>query len=383
MIQPANRLQTVEEYYFSKKLKQVNLLKSHGKPIINIGVGSPDLSPSTKVLATLTDSLDDNNAHQYQNYHGIQELRVAIADFYKRKFDVSLSPVTEVLPLQGSKEGIMYISMAFLNPGDEVLVPNPGYPAYQAVAKLLGANPVYYELEEDNLWLPDFAKIQNLDLSKVKIMWVNYPHMPTGALAPHKFYDEVIAFAKLNDILIVNDNPYGFILNNYPRSIFKYRNAKNYCLELNSLSKTFNMSGWRVGMVLGNQDYINAILKVKSNVDSGMFYPVQKAAVEALKCSEMWYASMNNVYEQRRKYVWLLADALNCTYDKTATGMFVWAKLPKFVKSEEFVDLLLKKHSIFVAPGTVFGSNGEGYIRISLCASVDEIKEAISRVKSV
>lgn len=383
MIQPANRLQVVNEYYFSRKLKEISILKSQGKPIINLGVGSPDLSPSMKVLATLTDSLDNENAHQYQSYRGTYELRKAIADFYKRKYDVPLSPVTEILPLLGSKEGIMHISMAFLNPGDEVLVPNPGYPAYQAVAKLLGATPIYYNLDEDNLWLPDFAKLQNTDLSKVKIMWVNYPHMPTGALAPHKFYNELIAFAKLNNILIVNDNPYSFILNDYPRSIFRYPDAKDYCLELNSLSKTFNMSGWRVGMVLGNQDYISAILKVKSNMDSGMFYPIQKAAIEALKSSDMWYASMDSVYEKRREYIWKLAEALNCTFDKTTCGMFVWAKLPNSIKSEDFVDVLLKKYSVFVAPGTVFGSNGEGYIRFSLCASLDEINEAISRIKKI
>ena len=381
MINEANRLQTVEEYYFSKKLREVNLLKASGKPIINLGIGSPDLEPPQRVIDAMTLSLQHDTAHKYQSYQGLLELREAMVEFYKEQFGVSLSPKSEVLPLMGSKEGIMHISMAFLNEGDQVLIPNPGYPTYASVAKLVGATPVYYDLLEKNNWAPDLLELEQSDLSKVKMMWLNYPHMPTGATVTNKVFEDIIAFAKRNQILVVNDNPYSFILNEYPRSILKYKGAKEVCLELNSLSKTFNMSGWRVGMVLGDSNYINAVLKVKSNMDSGMFYGIQKGAIEALKCSQMWYLSLNSVYEQRRELIWKLADALNCTYDKNTAGLFVWAKLPAFVKSEEFIDLVLKDNAVFIAPGTVFGSNGEGYIRFSLCASTEDIEEAIARIR--
>ncbi len=381
MIKVANRLKEVEEYYFSKKLREVAFLKSQGKPIINLGIGSPDLEPPLKAVMALEESLNDEGAHKYQSYQGIPELREAITTFYKQQFNVYLSAQTEVLPLMGSKEGIMHISMAFLNKGDQVLVPNPGYPTYSSVARLLEAEPVYYNLKEEHNWEPDFIELERMDLSKVKIMWLNYPHMPTGAQGTNKLYDDVIAFAKRHNILVVNDNPYSFILNDRPKSIFKYRDAKEVCLELNSISKTFNMGGWRVGMVVGDYKFITSVLKVKSNMDSGMFYGVQKGAVEALKCSEMWYVSLNNVYQQRRKLIWELAKALNCTYDEDQSGLFVWAKLPPLIKSEEFTDLVLKEHSIFIAPGTVFGSEGEGYIRFSLCAKEDDINEAIARVR--
>lgn len=381
MISVANRLHTVEEYYFSKKLREVNLLKASGKPIINLGIGSPDLEPPQRVIDAMVLSLKEPNAHKYQSYQGLPELREAMANFYKEHFQVSLSPKAEVLPLMGSKEGIMHISMAFLNEDDEVLIPNPGYPTYAAVTKLVGAKPVFYDLKEENEWCPDFVALEKTDLRKVKLMWLSYPHMPTGATASHKVYEEVIAFAKRNDILVVNDNPYSFILNEFPRSILKYKGAKEVCLELNSLSKTFNMAGWRVGMVLGKSEFIDAILKVKSNMDSGMFYGIQKGAIEALKCSKMWYISLNSVYEQRRKLVWKLAESLSCTFDEHATGLFVWAKLPPLVKAEEFIDVILKKHSIFIAPGTIFGSNGEGYIRFSLCATTEDLEEAIARVR--
>jgi LL-diaminopimelate aminotransferase len=381
MIKVANRLHTVEEYYFSKKLREVNMLKSVGKPIINLGIGSPDLQPPQKVITAITESFQDANAHKYQSYQGIPELREAMAEFYREHFQVHLSPMTEILPLMGSKEGIMHISMAYLNEGDEVLIPNPGYPTYQSVAKLVGAKPVFYELDEANNWLPNIMALEKLDLTKVKIMWLNYPHMPTGAHANYKIYEELVAFARRNDILIVNDNPYSFILNDSPKSILKVKGAKEVCLELNSLSKTFNMAGWRVGMALGDGEHINNILKVKSNMDSGMFYGIQKGAVEALKCSKLWYLSLNSVYEQRRELVWQLAEALNCTYDKSASGLFVWAKLPPFVEAEEFIDVILKNNHIFITPGTVFGSKGEGYIRFSLCASTENLEEAIARIK--
>jgi aspartate/methionine/tyrosine aminotransferase len=380
MIKIANRLKKVEEYYFSKKLREVAFLKSQGKPIINLGIGSPDLEPPFKATMLLRDSLDDEGAHKYQSYQGLPELREAIGGFYQQHYKVHLSAQTEVLPLLGSKEGIMHISMAFLNKGDSVLVPNPGYPTYAAVTKLLEAKPILYDLKEKNNWQPDFIALERLDLKRVKIMWINYPHMPTGANAENKFYDEVIAFGKRHDILIVNDNPYSFVLNEKPISIMRYNNAKDVCLELNSLSKTFNMAGWRVGMLVGSYDHISAVLRVKSNMDSGMFYGIQKGAIEALKCSDMWFVSLNNVYQQRRELIWKLAEGLNCTYDKDATGLFVWAKLPPHIKSEEFTDLVLKEHSIFMTPGTVFGSNGEGYVRFSLCAPEDVIKEAIARV---
>ncbi|WP_299125058.1 aminotransferase class I/II-fold pyridoxal phosphate-dependent enzyme [uncultured Winogradskyella sp.] len=380
MIEVAKRLKNVEEYYFSKKLREVALLKSQGKPIINLGIGSPDLAPPFKASVSLQDSLLDEGAHKYQSYQGLPELREEISNFYKKQYRVDVSPQTEVLPLLGSKEGIMHISMAFLNKGDKVLVPNPGYPTYSSVTKLLEAKPIYYDLKEDHNWLPNFSALERLDLSRVKIMWINYPHMPTGSNADNKFYDKVIAFGKRHNILIVNDNPYSFILNEKPISILRYKDAKEVCLELNSLSKTFNMAGWRVGMLVGNYDLVNAVLRVKSNMDSGMFYGIQKGAIEALRCSDMWFQSLNSVYQTRRQLVWKLADSLKCVYDKYATGLFVWAKLPPNIKSEEFTDLVLKEHSIFITPGTVFGSNGEGYVRFSLCASEDIIKEAIARV---
>lgn len=381
MIEPAKRLDNVEEYYFSRKLKEVSILKAHGKPIINLGIGSPDLAPSQKVIDSLTTSLQDAAAHKYQSYQGIPELREAMASFYKEKFGVSLSPTTEILPLMGSKEGIMHISMAFLNEGDHVLIPNPGYPTYASVTKLLNAKPIYYELSETNDWLPNlYALEKKKNLSKVKLMWINYPHMPTGAKASNKAFEDIIAFAKRHKIMVINDNPYSFVLNDFPRSIFKYSDARDYCLELNSLSKTFNMSGWRVGMVIGKYEHIEAILKVKSNMDSGMFYGIQKGAIEALKTSELWYKSMNNVYEKRRKMAWKLAEALGCTFDKNTAGMFVWAKLPASTDSVTFIDALLKENSIFVAPGTIFGTRGEGFIRISLCATIEDFKEAIDRV---
>ncbi|WP_136481679.1 pyridoxal phosphate-dependent aminotransferase [Cognatitamlana onchidii] len=381
MIEVANRLHTVEEYYFSKKLREVGLLIASGKPIISLGIGSPDLQPPQKVLDAILESFKDANAHKYQSYQGLPELREAMASFYKAHFSVNLSAHTEVLPLMGSKEGIMHISMAYLNEGDEVLIPNPGYPTYQSVTKLVGAKGVLYNLDEKNNWLPDFDALEKQDLTKVKLMWVNYPHMPTGAQPDKYVFENLVSFAKRHNILVVNDNPYSFILNDSPKSILSVEGAKDVCLELNSLSKTFNMAGWRVGMVVGNSEHIKNILKVKSNMDSGMFYGIQKGAIEALKCSSMWFATLNNVYKQRRDLIWKLADALNCTYDRNAIGMFVWAKLPPQVKSEEFIDLVLKDNHIFITPGTIFGSQGEGYVRFSLCSSTDNIEEAIARVK--
>jgi len=381
MIEVANRLHSVEEYYFSKKLREVNLLIANGKPVINLGIGSPDMQPPQKVVEALSEGLLEPNAHKYQSYQGLPELRKTIVAHYKEHYSVSLSQNTEVLPLMGSKEGIMHISMAYLNKGDEVLIPNPGYPTYQSVTKLLEAKPVFYELDEANNWLPDLKALGKLDLSNVKLMWVNYPHMPTGATPTRTLFKDLVAFAKQHNILIINDNPYSFVLNDNPTSILSVEGAKEVCLELNSLSKTFNMAGWRVGMVLGNNTHISNILKVKSNMDSGMFYGIQKGAIEALKCSSMWYVTLNSVYKKRRDLVWKLAEALNCTYDKNATGLFVWAKLPSGIKAEDYIDKILKENHIFITPGTIFGTKGEGYIRFSLCAQEESLEEAIARIK--
>ncbi|GAL61394.1 pyridoxal phosphate-dependent aminotransferase [Algibacter lectus] len=380
MIEVADRLHSVEEYYFSRKLKEVNALIASGKPVINLGIGSPDLQPSQKVVDALTEGLLSPNAHKYQSYQGLPELRQAISGFYKTHYNVDLNPNAEVLPLMGSKEGIMHISMAYLNKGDAVLIPNPGYPTYQSVTKLLEAEPIFYELDAANNWQPDLEALEQQDLSKVKLMWVNYPHMPTGTQPSETLFADLVAFAKKHTILVVNDNPYSFILNKNPTSILNVEGAKDVCLELNSLSKTFNMAGWRVGMVVGDNKYINDILKVKSNMDSGMFYGIQKGAIEALKCSSEWFSTLNNVYKERRDLVWKLAEALNCTYDENATGLFVWAKLPADVKAEAYIDLILKEKSIFITPGTIFGSQGEGYIRFSLCAQTEDLQEAIARV---
>jgi len=379
MIKSAKRLDTVQEYYFSKKLREVRELAAAGKPIINMGIGSPDLQPPTKVIDAIQQSFNDADAHKYQSYQGLPALRSAISAFYKQKFNVATDPANEILPLMGSKEGIMHISMAFLNEGDQVLIPNPGYPTYTSVTKLLGAEPVFYELEEATNWQPNIEALEALDLSKVKIMWVNYPHMPTGTNALKETFEKLVAFGKKHQILLVNDNPYSFILNDKPLSILQVEGAKDIALELNSLSKTFNMAGWRVGMVLGNKKYINEILKVKSNMDSGMFYGIQKGAIEALHLSDDWFENQNKVYEERRNLVFQLADKLECAYDENSTGLFVWAKIPKGKTSEEVTDAILYEKDIFITPGTVFGSQGEGYIRFSLCVSKEVINNAISR----
>ena len=380
MIQTADRLKTVEEYYFSKKLREVRGLIANGKPIINMGIGSPDLAPSQEVIKAIQSAVTDNGAHQYQSYQGLPEFREAIADFYATKFNVIVNPLDEVLPLIGSKEGIMHISMAFLNEGDIALIPNPGYPTYTSVTKLVGAEPKYYDLYDDNNWFPDLEALETEDLSKVKLMWTSYPHMPTGATATKAQFEKLVAFAKRNDILLVNDNPYSFIINENPCSILNVEGAKEVALELNSLSKTFNMAGWRVGMVLGSAEHINAVLKVKSNMDSGMFYGIQKGAIAALKSGQDWFDALNETYTSRRNLIFKLADTLNCTYDVESVGMFVWARLPYGVPSaEEFIDNILYDKDIFVTPGTIFGSNGEGYIRFSLCVTEEKIQEAINR----
>jgi LL-diaminopimelate aminotransferase len=380
MIQTAKRLETVQEYYFSRKLKEVNGLVSQGKPIINMGIGSPDLAPNASVIEAIQLAMFDAKAHEYQSYQGLPELRKEIANFYSNNFNVDLDFNSEILPLMGSKEGIMHISMAFLNEGDEVLIPNPGYPTYASVTELVQAKAVFYDLKEENNWQPDFETLEKQDLSKVKLMWINYPHMPTGANATLELYKKLIDFGKKHDIIIVNDNPYSFVLNQKPLSIFQIEGAKDVALELNSLSKTFNMAGWRVGMIIGDKSLIDAILKVKSNMDSGMFYGIQKGAIAALKLGKDWFKAQNEIYTIRRNLIFELAEKMNCTFDRNSVGMFVWAKLPVGIKSEDFIDNLLYEKYLFLTPGSIFGSNGNGYIRFSLCVKEEKIREAIQRI---
>jgi LL-diaminopimelate aminotransferase len=380
MITTAKRLDIIEEYYFSSKLREVRQLASEGKPIINMGIGSPDLRPSQSVIDAVKAAMEDENAHQYQSYQGLPELRTSMADFYLNNYNVALNPNTEILPLMGSKEGIMHISLAFLNEGDEVLIPNPGYPTYTSVTNLVGAVPVYYDLKENTNWEPDFEALEKLDLSKVKIMWIGYPHMPTGARGSLGLFEKLVAFAKKHQILLINDNPYSFVLNDNPMSLLQIAGAKDVALELNSLSKTFNMAGWRVGMVLGNAEAIDAILKVKSNMDSGMFFGIQKGAIAALKSDKTWFDSMNEIYKKRRVLTEKLAEKLGCKVYKEGVGLFVWAKLPEGITSaEKFIDQILHEKYIFIAPGTIFGSNGEGYIRFALCVKEEKVQEAIDR----
>jgi len=380
MIKQADNLNKIQEYYFSQKLREVNKLIAEGKPIINLGIGSPDLLPPPAVIDALKNSLNDAGANKYQSYQGLPELREAMRKFYFDYYAVSVDASHEILPLMGSKEGIFHISKAFLNPGDEALIPNPGYPTYTSVTHLAGAIPVYYDLTEKNNWFPDLEALEKSDLSGVKLMWTSYPHMPTGALATKKDLQKLVEFAQKHKILLVNDNPYSFILNNHPVSILACEGAREVAIELNSLSKTFNMAGWRVGMVLGTQKYIEPILKVKSNMDSGMFYGIQKGAIEALMTPISWIETQNKTYEKRREWVWKIAEALTCTFDKNASGLFVWAKHPKQQETLRLVDELLYEKDVFVAPGTIFGSGGAGYIRFSLCVPEDQLKEVYKRV---
>ena len=377
----ATRLTHVQEYYFSKKLREVRTMISSGQPVINMGIGSPDLPPPQEVIDALQNSLSHPTAHKYQSYQGIPALREAIAAFYKKQYGVTLNPENEILPLLGSKEGIMHISMAFLNPGDQVLVPNPGYPTYTSVTRLVEAEAVFYNLEEDYHWQPNLEKLKRIDCTKVRLMWINSPHMPTGTTIDPQNLTELIKWAKENDILLVNDNPYSFVLTDQPKSIFQNIDDKSQVMELNSLSKTFNMAGWRMGMLSGSKENINHVLKVKSNMDSGMFYGIQQGAIAALQQPQSWFDHINAIYSERRKQVWKLAEAMGCSFDKNNSGMFVWAKLPEgHNDSESFIDQLLHDKHIFLAPGTIFGSAGQGYIRFSLCVDKSQIVEALNRL---
>jgi aspartate/methionine/tyrosine aminotransferase len=379
----ANRLNSVQEYYFSHKLREVYQRIASGQDIINMGIGSPDLPPPVAALSALKASLSQPTAHKYQSYQGTPALRQTITNYYKDVFEVVLNPENEVLPLMGSKEGIMHISMAFLNEGDGVLIPNPGYPTYASVTKLLGACAVSYTLRDSTNWLPNLEELSKQDLTGVKLMWVNYPHMPTGAKADVEFLAQLVVFAKTHDLLIINDNPYANILNDAPMSLLQVPGAKDVSLELQSMSKAYNMAGWRVGMVCGSAAHIQNILKVKSNMDSGMFLGLQQGAIAALLQGEDWFFELNTIYRSRRELIWQLAEALGTTFERDTAGMFVWAKLPEdALDSEPYVDALLDKYHIFVAPGTIFGTAGQGYVRFSLCVSVARVQEALKRIAS-
>ena len=380
MIQKAERLSNVKEYYFSKKLREVAALRKEGKQIINMAIGSPDLSPPDAVIKALTETANTKGAHQYQSYQGISELREAIANFYLKHYNVTLDPNKEILPLMGSKEGIMHISMAFLNKGDSVLIPDPGYPSYASVSNLMQANIISYNLNASNNWLPDYKEIEKQDLTGVKLMWLNYPHMPTGTNATKEHFSRAVTFGKKHDIMLVNDNPYSFILNDNPLSILETEGARDVAIELNSLSKTFNMSGWRVGMVVGKGEIIKSILQVKSNMDSGMFLGIQKGALEALNSSKDWFKVLNQTYIKRRKIVWEIFDKMDCYYNKESVGLFVWAKLPMGRRAIEFTDQLLKEKDVFITPGSIFGKNGKDYVRASLCVSVADLNKVLLRL---
>lgn len=383
-ITPADRVGSVQEYYFSKKLKEVAEMNAAGKNVISLGVGSPDLPPSEQTIQALCEDACKADAHGYQPYVGIQALREGFADWYRRWYQVDLDPKTEIQPLIGSKEGILHISMAFLNPGDGVLVPNPGYPTYSSVSKLVGANLIHYELKEESGWQPDFEALEKTDLSGVKLMWTNYPNMPTGANASLELYEKIVDFGRRHNIVICNDNPYSFILNDHPLSILNVPGAKDICIELNSMSKAHNMPGWRMGMLASNAQFVQWILKVKSNIDSGQFRPMQKAAVEALKAPKEWYDGMNRTYRSRRDLAGQIMHTLGCTYDENQVGMFLWGKIPDGAESSEAVaNRVLYEANVFITPGFIFGSGGERYIRISLCCKNETLQEALNRIKNI
>ena len=384
IINTADRLKTTKEYYFSVKLQEVRNLIAQGKDIINLAIGNPDMAPSQQTIDELNIQSNNPGNHGYQPYRSIPELRSSISGWTEKVYGISLDENDEILPLIGSKEGITHISLAFLNPGDEVLVPELGYPAYAAVTEMVGGKSVKYPMIEHQNWKPDLDAVQQTDLSKVKLMWINYPNMPTGAPADKEMFHEIIKFAQKNRILVCHDNPYSLVLNEgKPMSLLSVPGAKEVALELNSMSKSHNMAGWRIGWIAGAKDYINAIIKIKSNVDSGMFKPLQLAAVKAFKNSESWHVERNQEYKNRRSLVYKILDLLSCTYEESQTGMFIWAKVsPKLESSEKLADYLLYEKDIFVTPGFVFGEKGDKYIRASLCVKQDMLKKVIGRLKS-
>jgi len=384
IISPAQRLNTVGEYYFSKKLKEIAQMNAEGGNVLNLGIGNPDNPPSPATISKLIETAQKQNTHGYQSYNGIPQLRGAFADWYKTYFGVELNPSNEILPLMGSKEGVMHISLAFLNKGDGVLVPNPGYPTYSSVSNIVEANIIAYDLKEENGWLPDFEAIEKNDLSNVKIMWVNYPNMPTGTKATKQLFEKLVAFGKKYSILIVNDNPYSFIQNDEQLSILAVADAKDVALELNSLSKSQNMPGWRMGMVAGKEDYIQTILTVKSNMDSGMFLPMMEAATVALQNERSWYDEINRDYTRRRVKAIDIMKYIGCDVNEDQVGMFIWARIPDRYKSvEELSNFILYNAKVFITPGFIFGSNGSRHLRISLCTSEKLLQEALERIKKI
>ena len=381
-IEPAQRVSMVKEYYFSKKLKEVARLNAEGRDIISLGIGGPDRPPHARVVDTLCEYAHRSDTHGYQPYVGPVELRQAYADWYRRWYGVELNPANEIQPLIGSKEGILHITLAFVNPGDGVLVPNPGYPTYTSVSRLAGAEIFTYNLKEENAWYPNFDELESMPLDRIKLMWVNYPNMPTGAPATHELYEKIVDFGRRHNILIVNDNPYSFILNDNPISMLSVEGAKDVVIEMNSLSKSHNMAGWRMAMLASNAQFVEWVLKVKSNIDSGQFRPAMLAAVEALKCDSDWFDELNAVYARRRRVAERIMDALGCTFDPRQRGLFLWGKIPDAAESsEKFADNILYNARVFITPGFIFGSNGERFIRISLCATEEKMEEALTRIK--
>lgn len=381
---PANRLTDVSEYYFSRKLKEVAQMNAQGMDVISLGVGSPDMPPSEQSIETLCQAAHQTDGHGYMPYIGIPELRLGFANWYKKWYGVELDANTEIQPLIGSKEGILHVTLAFVNPGEQVLVPNPGYPTYTSLSKLLGAEVVNYRLKEENGWMPDFEELEQMDLSRVKLMWTNYPNMPTGANATPDLYEQLVAFAHKKGIIIVNDNPYSFILNNHPLSILSTPGAKDCCIEFNSMSKSHNMPGWRIGMLASNAQFVQWIVKVKSNIDSGIFRAVQLAAAKALEADDNWYEDNNRNYRNRRKLAGDIMKALHCSYDDNQVGMFLWGRIPEYYTDvEELTERILHEAHVFITPGFIFGSNGKRYIRISLCCQEEKLKEALCRIEQL
>lgn len=383
-ISPAHRVQQVKEYYFSKKLKEIAELNAKGANIISLGIGGPDRPPHEDVITALCEDASRSDSHGYQPYVGLPELRNAFANWYKNNYNVELDPATEIQPLIGSKEGILHTTLAFINPGDGVLLPNPGYPTYTSVSRLAEAELYTYDLTEENNWEPDFEALEKLPLEKIKLMWVNYPHMPTGRKASINLFKKLIDFGRKHNIVIVNDNPYSFILNDQPLSILSIEGAKEIAIEMNSLSKSHNMPGWRIGMLASNPTFIQWILKVKSNIDSGQFRPMMKAAVKALEQGKEWYDEVNKTYAKRRLIAEEIMDTLGCHFDKTQSGLFLWGRIPDNEESSEaLADRILYNASVFITPGFIFGSNGNRYVRISLCAKEEKMQEALQRIKQM
>ena len=389
-IRPADRICCVEEYYFSKKLKEIAEMNAAGKDVINLGIGSPDMPPSKEAIDTFCSEVKKDDVHGYQSYIGIPALRKGFAEWYGKWYGVGLDPATEIQPLIGSKEGILHISMAFLNPCDGVLVPNPGYPTYTSVSKLISADIVPYNLEEKNGWYPDFEELEceiaerrNAGRPEIKLMWVNYPNMPTGADASRELYEKLVKFGLNHGIIICNDNPYSFILNENPLSILSIPGAKDICIEMNSMSKSHNMPGWRMAMLASNPQFVQWVLKVKSNIDSGQFRPMQSAVVEALKAGKEWYDNMNDIYRERRELAGQIMTTLGCTYDEKQVGLFLWGRMPDNIEScEALADKVLYESNVFITPGSVFGSNGDRYMRISLCCEKETLEKALLRIDS-